>query len=172
MPNFRTSAAILAVCLITGSTHLTGPTHSALATPLPPQTGEAPDKLSQLFVWWNEAMRTPGAYTSEAFAQRITDDASLTIDGIEVMRGPGGWASRSHSIQQMTDAMEIVLPFRYAFQTGNSIYTYHVIRARAQGRALCMLASGHAELRGDLISRVTLVRAEIDPASDRDCWTR
>ena len=105
-------------------------------------------------------------------AKRITGDASFVIDGIEVMRAPGGWASRSDALQQVTDAMEIVLPFRYAFQVGNSIYTYHIIRARAQGRALCMLASGHAELRGDLISRVTIVRAEIDPASDRDCWAR
>jgi hypothetical protein len=159
MPSFRMKVAILVLCLMTGSTH------SALA-----QTGDAPDKLSQLFVWWNEAMRTPGAYTSEAFAQRITSDASFVIDGVEVMRAPGGWASRSDALQKVTEAMEIVLPFRYAFQVGNSVYTYHVIRARAQGRTLCMLASGHAELRGDLISRVTIVRAEIDPATDKDCW--
>lgn len=145
------------------------PMHAAAQSPL---ESNGPDKLSELFAWWNDAMRTPGAYTSDAFATRITDDASLIIDGLEMMRGPGGWASRSQALQQVTDAMEIVVPFRYAFQVGNSIYSYHVIRARAQGRALCMLAAGHAELRGDLISRVTLVRAEIDPASDKDCWKR
>ena len=70
----------------------------------------------------------------------------------------------------MTDAVEIVLPFRYSFWQGDRIYTYHVIRSRAQGKVSCMLAAGHADLVDDKIGSVTLVRAEIDPASDPDCW--
>ncbi|HEX5006539.1 MAG TPA: hypothetical protein VFV70_05470, partial [Hyphomonadaceae bacterium] len=103
---------------------------------------------------------------------RITSDAVFIIDGVEMMRTPAGWASRYHALQEVTDAMEVVLPFRYAFQVGNSIYTYHIIRIRAQGRVGCMLAAGHAELRGDLISRITLVQSEIAPTSDKDCWKR
>lgn len=86
------------------------------------------------------------------------------------MRGPAGWAERFQKIQQMTDAVEIVLPFRYGFQQDDRIYTYHIIRSRAQGKVSCMLAAGHADLAGDKIFRVTLVRAEIDSASDPDCW--
>ncbi|MDT1064611.1 hypothetical protein RM190_22315 [Paracoccus sp. CPCC 101403] len=129
-----------------------------------------PDRLSEMFAWWNGAMAQPGAFTEEGFAAYFTSDAPLLIDGAEVMRGPAGWAERFQMIQQMTDAVEIVLPFRYSFQQGDRIYTYHIIRSRAQGKVSCMLAAGHADLVGDKIGRVTLVRAEIDPASDPDCW--
>ncbi len=157
----RTNAAILTLCLMASP--------SALA-----QSAEVdgPDRLSSMFAWLNEGMRTQSAFTSEAFGQRLTSDAVLIVDGMEMMRTPGGWAARFHALQQVTDAVEVVLPFRYAFQVGNSIYTYHIIRVRAQGRVGCMLAAGHAELRGDLNSRVTLVRSDINPASDKDCWKR
>lgn len=138
-------------------------------------TGEAAadqetDKLSEMFTWWNQAMKTPGALTEEAFSKYFTSDGALVIDGAEVMRTPAGWAERFQKIQAATDAVEIVVPFRYAFQKGDRIYTYHIIRSRAQGKVSCMLAAGHAELRDGLISKVTLVRTEIDPASDQDCW--
>jgi hypothetical protein len=128
------------------------------------------DKLSEMFTWWNGAMKTPGALTEEAFSKFFTADAPLVIDGKEVMRGPAGWAERFQKIQAATDGVEIVVPFRYVFQKGGQIYTYHIIRSRVQGKVSCMLAAGHADLRGSLISKVTLVRAEIDPASDPDCW--
>lgn len=130
----------------------------------------SPDKLSEMFIWWNGAMKTPGALTEQAFAKFFTADAPLVIDGKEVMRGPAGWADRFQKIQAATDAVEIVVPFRHVFQAGGQIYTYHIIRSRAQGRVSCMLAAGHADLKGGMISKVTLVRAEIDPASDPDCW--
>lgn len=128
------------------------------------------DRLSEMFTWWNEAMASPGALTEEAFSVYFTADAPLVIDGVEVMRGPAGWAQQFQIIQQQTDAVEIVLPFRYSFQQGDRIYTYHIIRSRARGTVSCLLAAGHADLVKDKISAVTLVRAEIDPASDPDCW--
>jgi hypothetical protein len=128
------------------------------------------DPLSAMFSWWNGAMKTPGAFTEEGFAVYFTDDAPLIIDGVEVMRGPAGWAERFQMIQQMTEAVEIVLPFRYSFQQDDRIYTYHIIRSRAQGKVSCMVAAGHADLVDGKIGSVTLVRAEIDPATDPDCW--
>lgn len=130
------------------------------------------DRLSEMFTWWNTAMKTPGSFTEEAFQEYFTADAPLIIDGIEVMRGPSGWAERFAKIQSMTDVVEIVLPFRYSFQAGDRIYTYHIIRSRAEGKVSCMLAAGHADLVDGQISAVTLVHAEIDPASDPDCWTK
>src|SRR5690606_27598426 len=106
----------------------------------------------------------------EAFSEYFTDDAPLVIDGKEVMRGPEGWADRFRAIQAATDAVEIVVPFRHVFQSGDQIYTYHIIRSRAQGKVSCMLAAGHADLVDGKLGAVTLVRAEIDPASDPDCW--
>jgi len=115
-------------------------------------------------------MATPDGFTEEGFAVYFTKDAPLIIDGAEVMNGPAGWAKRFQMIQKMTDAVEIVLPFRYSFQKNDRIYTYHIIRSRAQGKVSCMLAAGHADLADGKIASVTLVRAEINPASDPDCW--
>lgn len=146
----------------------------ALLAPLWARAEEpkAADRLSVMFTWWNQAMRTPGGFTEAGFSKYFTAEAPLVIDGVEVMRGPAGWARRFQGIQAATDAVEIVVPFRYGFQQGDRIYTYHIIRSRAAGQVSCMLAAGHADLTGELISRVTLVRSEIDPASDPDCWTK
>lgn len=57
-------------------------------------TSGGPDQLSTMFSWWNKAMATPGSFTEQAFSVYFTDDAPLIIDGIEVMRGPAGWADR------------------------------------------------------------------------------
>jgi len=142
----------------------------ASATPEINAVDAKPDRLTEMFTWWNGAMATPGAFTEEAFAKYFTRDAPLVINGVEVMRGPAGWADRFQAIQTATDAVEIVIPFRYSFQRDGKIYTYHIIRSRAAGKVDCMLAAGHAELEGDRISRVILVREPIDPASDSDCW--
>ena len=179
MPGFHKNAAMLALCLMTSSAHpsiaQSASVQSASVQPASTQLAAenaASDKFSQMRAWLNHAMRTPGAYTSDAFAKRVTSDATLVVDGIELMRSPGGWASRFHAVQQLTDAIEIVLPARQVFQSGDRIYSYHLLRLRAQGRVTCMLVAGHAELRGDLISKVTLVQAAIDPATDKDCWKR
>ncbi|MBB3182241.1 hypothetical protein [Variovorax sp. Sphag1AA] len=133
------------------------------------------DKLSEMFVWWNDAMKTPGALTEAGFAKYFTADAPLVIDGVEATRGPDGWANHFQNIQAAVGPdgrVETVVPFRYVFQKDDRIYTYHVIRSRAHGMVSCMLAAGHADLKGGRINKVTLVRAEIDPASDPDCWKK
>lgn len=154
------------VLLFLVSSAVVSPAHGAPVSSDP----TPPDRLSEMFTWWNQAMKTPGAFTEEAFARHFTAGAPLVINGVETMRGPAGWAERFQMIQAATDAVEIVLPFRYSFQEGDRIYTYHVIRSRAAGKVDCMLAAGHADLEGDRISRVILVREPIDPASDPDCW--
>ena len=141
-----------------------------LVRPGAAETVQRTDKLSEMFIWWNGAMKTPRAFTEKAFSNYFTSDAALVVDGTEVMRTPAGWAERFQNIQAATDAVEIVVPFRYVFQKGDQIYTYHIIRSRAQGKVSCMLAAGHADLLDGLINKVTLVRTEIDPASDQDCW--
>ena len=52
-----------------------------------------------MFTWWNGAMTTPGAFTEEGFSTYFTQDAPLVIDGVEVMRGPAGWAKRFQTIR-------------------------------------------------------------------------
>jgi hypothetical protein len=164
LPRKRCSFVVTAIAVL-----MLVPTAVATGSDTAPVSPQA-DRLSEMFSWWNGAMKTPGAFTAEGFSVYFTPDAPLIIDGLEVMRGPAGWAERFQKIQSMTDAVEIVLPFRYSFQQDGKIYTYHIIRSRAQGKVSCMLAAGHAGLVDGKIGSVTLVRAEIDPTSDPDCW--
>lgn len=133
------------------------------------------DVLSRFFVWWNQTFKQPGGYTAEGFGRWFTPDATLYLEGKEVIRGLDGWASHFQKIQAGGGDVEIVVPFKRVFQSGDRIYTYHVIRSRRDGQVACSLAAGHAELRGGKISTIVLVRSTLDPAKgplDPECWTK
>lgn len=135
----------------------------------------AGDRLSRFFQWWNATYKVPGGYTAEAFGEWFTPDATLVLEGREVIRGLDGWARHFQRIQAGGGEVEIVVPFKRVFQKGNRIYTYHVIRSRRDGQVSCSLAAGHAELRGRRISTIVLVRSTLDPARgplDPECWTQ
>ena len=42
---------------------------------------QAPDELTRMFAWWNGAIRTPGAFTAEAFGRYFDPQASMIING-------------------------------------------------------------------------------------------
>ncbi|MHC9419719.1 hypothetical protein ACYZX9_14105 [Sphingomonas citri] len=144
-----------------------------LATPVAAQ--QPADALSRMFVWWDQAFKTPGAFTAENFSRYFTPDATLTLEGRTVIRGVNQWATHFQKIQAGGGDVEIVVPFKAAFQQGDRLYTYHVIRSRRDGKLGCVLAAGHAELRGGKIASITLVRAPVDLAKgppDPACWTK
>lgn len=156
---------LAALCLCVAAT-----LGSANAAPEP-----SGDKLSRFFVWWNDTFKKPGGYTAEGFGQWFTPDATLYLEGREVIRGLDGWAKHFQRIQAGGGDVEIVVPFKRVFQSGNRIYTYHVIRSRRDGKVACSLAAGHAELKGGKISTIVLVRSDLDPAKgplDPGCWTK
>ncbi len=145
----------------------------AAATPL---AAAAPttDKLSQMFIWWNQAFKQPGAYTPENFGRYFTADATLTLNGETVIHGLDDWSKHFQAIQASGALVEIVVPFKDAFEKDGRLYTYHIIRSRRNGKVGCMLAAGHADLRGDKIAAITLVRVPVDttkPSVDPQCWT-
>ena len=156
--------AVLCLCL----SAVTSPV--AVAAPEP-----SGDTLSRFFVWWNQTFKQPGGYTAEGFGQWFTADATLVLEGKEVIRGLDGWAKHFQKIQAGGGDVEIVVPFKRVFQRGDRIYTYHVIRSRRDGKLACSLAAGHAELRGGKIATIVLVRSDLDPAkgqTDPECWTK
>ena len=122
------------------------------------------DPVSQMFSWWNEAYKIPGAYTEEAFGVYFTDDAELIIDGRLVTRGVAGWAKHFQAIQADGGEVEIVVPFKEVFRAENKVYTYHLIRANRAGVAMRMLAAGHAIMRDGKIASISLVRTVLDPS--------
>lgn len=135
----------------------------------------ATDVLSRMFTWWDEAFKTPDAYTRENFAKFFTEDATLLLEGQVVIDGIDEWVSHFQAIQSRGGEVEIVVPFKEVLEAGDRIYTYHVIRSRRDGRAACSLAAGHAELRGGKIASIVLVRSPLDPAEDTldpQCWTQ
>lgn len=157
--------ALAVLCLCAAAT-------LATASAAPEPSG---DLLSRFFVWWNQTFKQPGGYTAEAFGRWFTPDATLYLEGKEVIRGLDGWARHFQKIQAGGGEVEIVVPFKRVFRSGNRIYTYHVIRSRRDGQVACSLAAGHAELRGGKISTIVLVRSPLDPARgplDPECWTQ
>lgn len=125
-------------------------------------TNAADDPLSRMFQWWNQAYKTPGAYVAEAFGRFFTPDGAIVIDGREIARGPAELAAHFQKIQAAGGEAEIVVPFREVFRAGDKIYTYHLIRTRRDGVAMCMLAAGHAVMRDEKIALVSLVRTRLD----------
>lgn len=133
-----------------------------------------PDPLTAMFTWWDKAFVTPGAFTKDAFDRFFTPDATLELNGKTEVRGTAEWAAHFQAIQSRGGVVEIVVPFKQTFRAGDRIYTYHIIRSRRNGLPACMLAAGHATLRGEKIASITLVRTPLDPAKgqgDPACWT-
>jgi hypothetical protein len=170
--NRRLSGACLALLLL--ALPIAGAHAASGASAAPPAAAQL-DVLQRFFQWWNATFKVPGGYTAEAFGQWFTPDATLVLEGKEVIRGVDGWAKHFQKIQSGGGDVEIVVPFKTVFQAGNRIYTYHVIRSRRDGKVACSLAAGHAELRDGKIATIVLVRSTLDPTKgplDPECWTQ
>lgn len=148
----------------------------AAAVAVPAQAEKpATDAVSKMFVWWDQAFKTPGAFTAANFGKHFTPDATLTLEGRTVIHNLHEWATHFQKIQASGADVEIVVPFKEVFEKDGLIYTYHVIRSRRNGETSCALAAGHAAMRDGKIASITLVRHTIDPAKeplDPQCWTK
>lgn len=132
------------------------------------------DPLSAMFEWWNGNMRDHRPFDRQGFARHFTQDAVLTIDGVDVASGIDAVTRHFKGIQDSGAQVEIVLPFADRIVGKDRIYTYHVIRSRRSGVARCIVAAGHADLEQDRIRRISLVRSVIQPGSSqvaKSCWT-
>ncbi len=128
-----------------------------------------------MFVWWNQAFKQPDGYTPQAFRRFFTEDATLTLEGRTAIRGIPEWVDHFRKIQSAGGDVEIVVPFKDVFRSGNRIFTYHVIRSRGRGEPTCALAAGDAVLRNGKIASIMLVRTNLDGEAmkkEPDCWTK
>ncbi len=156
MKPFATSLRILAILGMTTAL-LSGPAHAADA--------RAADALTTMFTWWNQAYKTPGAFTPGAFRRYFTEDAAIVLNGKESSRGIPALVAQFQRIQATTQSVEIVLPFREGFVSGDKIFTYHFIRSVRDGHHECLRAMGYATLRHGKISLVSLLRIPEDMSS-------
>ena len=140
-----------------------------------PARAQAPDELTRMFTWWNGAIKTPGAFTAEAFGRFFDPQASLIVNGHLAAHGLEDFARHFQHIQASGVAVEIALPFKEEFRSGDKVYTYHVINSRLRGQVGCELAAGHAVIKAGRILSLTLVEKDVDyskPPVDPQCWRR
>lgn len=121
--------------------------------------------LTQMFVWWNGAIKDPNGFTREAFGRYFTEDGAIMINGKVAVKGLDDLVTHFRDIQSRVEYVEIVVPFEEEFvsASGDQIFTYHFIKSRAEGRDGLMHAMGYADIRDGKIALVHLVRAE-EPA--------
>ncbi|WP_417450298.1 hypothetical protein [Kordiimonas sp.] len=131
----------------------------ALLAPVQADAMQTPTELTQMFSWWNKAFKTEGGFTREGFARHFTEDGAIMIDGHMRVQGLDNLVAHFQGIQSRTDSVEIVLPFKEEFRSGDKIFTYHLIKSVAGEQQNLTHAMGYAEVRDGKISLIHLVRS-------------
>lgn len=123
--------------------------------------------LVQMFRWWNAAIQDPDGFTREAFGRYFTEDGAIMINGKVAVKGLDDLVTHFRAIQKRVEYVEIVMPFEEEFvsASGDRIFTYHLIKSRADGKDGLMHAMGYADIRDGKIALIHLVRAEAEPES-------
>ena len=138
-----------------------------LGTPVFADQGDA-NVLVRMFDWWNAAMKTPDGLTEEAFREYYTEDAAIIINGNELMRGIKPMVEHFKVVQARSESVEIVLPFEEEFETasGDRIFTYHLVRARANDADRLSHLMGYAAVEDGRISLINFVRYDQPVVAD------
>ena len=126
--------------------------------------------LVRMFAWWNGAMKDPNGFTEEAFRRYYTEDAAIIINGSERVRGIKPMVEHFKRIQERTESVEIVLPFKEGFESGDRIFTYHLIHAREGGADRLSRVMGYAVIEDGKISLVDFLSYE-QPAAEEAATT-
>ena len=138
-----------------------------LATPVFADQGDA-NVLVRMFDWWNAAMKTPDGLTEQAFREYYTEDAAIIINGNELVRGIKPMVEHFRSARARIESVEIVLPFEEEFESesGDHIFTYHLVRTRADGADRLSHLMGYAAVDDGRISLINFVRYDQPAAAD------
>ncbi|MCB2114488.1 MAG: hypothetical protein KDD85_13225 [Parvularculaceae bacterium] len=126
------------------------------------------DRLTQMFAWWNEAIKSEDALTEDAFSKYFTEDAVIRVNDREAVRGVANMVPHFRRIHSNLDYVEIVLPFETEFQTGEKIFTHHIIKAREKGAADTEVTSvmGYALMKGDKIDFINFLSVPLPDYSE------
>lgn len=129
------------------------------------------DPLVRMFEWWNQAFKTPGAFTQEGFERYFTEGAVLIVNGEKSAEGIPDLTEHFRNIQANSEAVHIILPFVESFTSGDRIFTYHFVYRRRDGQEQCMRTMGYAVTRDEKIALINFVRIPYDPQTsfDRGC---
>jgi len=121
------------------------------------QAASEASELERMFRWWNGAMARPDGFSAEGFRRHFTEDAVITINGTERVRGIDAMVARFRDIQSSTDSVVVQVPFIEEFRSGEKIFTYHESYAVIDGRAENDLVMGYAVIRDGKIALVNFL---------------
>jgi hypothetical protein len=124
--------------------------------------GSSSQVLEQMFTWWNGIINTEQELKTEDFSRFFTDDTAIVLNGNEGVRGTVNLPGYFEKIREATEYVEIVLPFKEKFQSGNKIFTYHTIRSTRKGLKQESHNMGYAIIEGGKIAYISLVRFSLD----------
>jgi ketosteroid isomerase-like protein len=119
---------------------------------------ESSTVLVDMFRWWNEIINTEEPLTAEQFRRYFTEDAVILVNNLEQVRGVEHMPAHFQAIRERPGSIEVELPFREEFQSGDRIFTYHAIRSTQDGVVNTTYNMGYAILEGDRIASVSLAR--------------
>ena len=119
-----------------------------------------------MFAWWNGAIQDPNGFTEAAFRRHFTEQAAIVINGQERVRGIKPLVAHFKRIQASVESVEIVLPFEEGFESGNRIFTYHLIRARQDGVDSLSHVMGYAIVEDGRIALVDFLSYD-EPAAGK-----
>lgn len=142
---------MLALCLASGLFAATGVKAEA-----------EPSPLTAMFIWWNEAFKTPGAFVRSGFEQHFTEDAAIVINGTERARGIDEMVKHFQRIQGEAEVVDMMVPFEEEFVSadGSKIFTHHFIRSRRNGEESMAQLMGYALVEDGKLSYIHFVSAD------------
>ncbi|HLF30450.1 MAG TPA: hypothetical protein VI566_05405 [Xanthomonadales bacterium] len=111
-----------------------------------------------MFRWWNGIINTEEQLTVEQFRRYFTEDAVIIVNNHEQVRGVENMPAHFTAIRQRPGTIEVELPFREEFQSGNKIFTYHLIRSTQDDGVNITSNMGYAIIEGDRIATISLAR--------------
>ncbi|MBV7257496.1 hypothetical protein KCG44_11930 [Pacificimonas sp. WHA3] len=128
---------------------------------------ESSNVLVDMFAWWNEAIKDEDALTEDAFSRFFTADAAIVVNNKVSVQGVANMVPHFRRIHSQVDEVEIVLPFEMGFESGDKIFTHHVIRARDKGSAVVNTSElmGYALLKNGKIEYIHFLSMDTGPES-------
>ena len=113
---------IITVCLLTNLTQMAQAAEDHQAQP--------DSVLVQMFTWFNEAFMQEEKFTEEDFARYFTDDIVFVLNGKRSPKGLKSLTERFNMLKENYHVIEIMLPMKEEFTSGDKIFTYHLNRGQ------------------------------------------
>ena len=122
------------------------------------EPAEPANVLEEMFNWWNGVINSDQELKAEEFGRYFTDDAVITVNQQEQVRGTDHMPDHFMVIRERPGNIRIEVPFLETFSADNRIFTYHRIISTVDGIETITHNMGYAILEDGRIAAVHLAR--------------